>query len=392
VGTAAAVLLPRVWSVLTQWLVAAMAGTAALTDYLTTTTRGSAAVSLVANALAPVLILRRGAMRTPGGRALIVASLVVMALVAYLLTFAFEVLLGLGPDRGAFSAGFAAVTILGAPAVVAWPLWQSRDQFVPLMGVTVVVLLAATGFAIIGNAKIAAVVVGLGSAVPTLAMIGRARLSRALGYAFSVARRALPVSSMSFATALVYPLSLQLGTESFGAELVGQQLLFWPVVLALGIASQSIAARGITAAREVQDDEQGLRRWLVSALILSLVAAAAYGVFRWQLDTNGGESPLPLGMVFAAAAFIFSDPICIYFCPPAHWKTVAIGSVASALLVGGAVLLWPEFMVEHFSVCGPSGMVAALRLVFVKHRPLRGWSLSVLAVLAAGFGLSVGLR
>lgn len=391
-GTAGAVLLPRVWSVLTQWTVAAAAGTAALTDYLTTTTRGSAAVSLIANALAPVLILRRGAMRTSAGRALVGASLVLISAAAFALTFIFEAVLGLGTERGVFTAAFAAVTVLGAPAVAMWPVWQARGRYLPLLALMTVVLLAGFACAVLGNARLAAVTIALASSVPTLAMLGRARLRRAAMYGLSIARRALPVSSMSFATALVYPLSLQLGTSEFGATIVGQQLLFWPLVMALGIASQSIAARMISGTGSEPDRLKALTKWTAISSALLLLATGAFAVFRWRLTPSDGVSPLPLGMVVAAGAFIFSDPLCVYFCPPSGWRVVALGSVASALLVGTAVLLWPHFIIDHVSVVGPSAMVAALRLAFIRQPGLRGRARAVLTILALGFAVAAWLR
>src|SRR5271169_5621533 len=77
-GAAGALLFPRVWSVTTQWVLAAAAGPASVTAYVSTMTRGVAAVALVANALGPVLGHRRSAMGSAGGRALVSVAMVLM--------------------------------------------------------------------------------------------------------------------------------------------------------------------------------------------------------------------------------------------------------------------------------------------------------------------------
>ncbi len=383
-GTAAAVLLPRVWSVATQWLVAFAAGTAALTDYLTTTTRGAAAVSLVANALAPVVLLRRAAMRSPSGRALIGGALLIMAFVAFALTLGFEVVFGLGPVFGLYTAAFAATTLLSSPTPAIWPHWQVAGRYFHIVVPTVLVLGCSIVAAVLKNPRLAATIVGLGGAIPTIALFGRFRLRRALRYSLALAWRAVPVSSMSFATALVYPLSISRGTELFGGAAVGQQLLFWPFVIALGISSQSIAARALSESRHALDD--AFKKWARAGYAFMAVAGLAFAVFQWRQPAASG--PLPLGLLVSGCAFIRSDPICLYFAPQTNWRLLAIGSVASALLVGTAVILWPSFVLTHFSVCGPSAIVATMRLLFVQAPPLRRHARTSFVVLAAGFAVA----
>jgi hypothetical protein len=211
-----------------------------------------------------------------------------------------------------------------------------------------------------------------------------ARIRRAVRYAIGLAHRAIPLSWISAVGAAIYPLCVQRGVSLLGARAVGEQVLYWSFALALGAWSQAIAARAVGG--PTCTGALGIARWVKSGLALTATAAGIYAAFA--IHSAGALPRAPPALIVSAAAFIFSDPVCFFFCPPTQRTQLALGTGVAALLVGTAVVARPSFMLQHFSVCGPSAIVAVLRMLFITERRLRPSVAAVTACLAVAFAVS----
>ncbi|AKT39562.1 hypothetical protein [Chondromyces crocatus] len=386
VGAAVASLAPRGASVAAQWLLALSAGPAAAALFVTCTSRGAAVVAMIGAGMAPVIAGRPRLLSTRRGRALLASAIAWLAGAAFLVSLAVEAVTGASGGSGLAAALFAGSVVFYNCAPAAWPIWQSRGRFPAVLGGSLLVTPVASSLvALAGAPRLTAVLVGFGGAFPVVTMLSGARATRSFRLALWLARRALPLSLLSMATAVVYPVALTQGIAWMGASVVGVQTLYWSLALVANIASQSLAARAVITAGG--GTSEALRRWLAAVGMLLLLLAVAFVVFR----ARAGEGVLPRFVLLGAAIFLVTDGLAFYFAPPTA-RPVLVGVTSVGAVLVGLGVWWRPTVLQSISVVGPSAIIALLRLVpmlaFSRVRVVAALSLIVLlagAVLALGF-------
>jgi len=379
-GVAFAVLTPRAASLGVQWLLAIVAGPAAVAAFVNVTSRGGVVVSLVSAGLAATLLGRRAALRSARGRALIGAALAALAALAFAVTLAWETALGLGARAGLITACFSALSLFSSVAPAVWPLWQMEGRYLRLLLLQLFFSpLAASLTAFLGKPSAVAIATGLASATPALVMVRPAPVVRTARYAAFLLRRAVPVSITNFATAVVFPLALHMGVAEIGGAAAGHQVLYWSFIVALSIASQSFATRAITAADpslpEPTRRARALRAWIPAALALCVVPALLYLAFTTPIPgvprTGAAREALIPTMLVSGVAPVLTDPICFYFSGTSSRRPLALGSAVVSALVALGLWLAPAPIIHHIGVIGPSALIGVLRLAFVFDPPAR---------------------
>ena len=385
IGTAAASLAPRVSSVAAQWLLALTTGPAAVALFVSCTSRGAAVVATVAAGMTPVIVGRPRLLSSRRGRALLACAIAWIAAAALLIAFGVERATEPVGRTGIAAALFAGSTVFYSCAPAAWASFQSRDRFARVLGGSLLFTpLASSLAALAGAPLVAAVLVGLGGAFPAAAMLGRASARRSIRLALWLARRAIPLSLLSMATAIVYPVALSLGMDRLGAPAVGVQTLFWSLVTVSNVASQSFAARVLVAAGG-EPGERDMRRWLAAAGALLLLPAIALVVFRLRF----GAEVLPRFILAGAAVFLVTDGLTFYFAPASARPAVMGVTFAGAALVTAGVL-WHPAVLERVTVLGPSVAIATLRLFPLLAVPrVRAVARAALGALAIAIGLAL---
>lgn len=372
VGVTGAMLMPKAISASAQWLLVAFAGTAALAPFVTITQRGSTAATVISVALAPVIGRRRGALQGESGRHLIGGAMLLLTGLAFVLTLAFEASFGIGVRVGVFSSAFAAATVMAGPALIMWPILQTRLRYVHALLISALPFALCIVFATMGWSQGAAVLMAVGAAIPTAWLLGGFSLIRACRYALGLIRRCVPLSAVTFFTAMVVPMALSRGDVLVGPGVVGRQALFWSLISPLGIASQAIAARLM-----VREPDRAVRKWFPAALGLSVASLAIFVACRYSARGTGDPAiAIPTAMAVLGPCFLFSDPMCFFFCSPERHRTVAIGSFVCGVLTALALVAWPR-MLLRISVYGPSGMIFIGRMFFLGERKLRFTAYSI---------------
>lgn len=400
-GVAFAVLTPRAASLGVQWLLALLAGPAAVAAFVNVTSRGAVVVSLVAAGLSSTLVSRRAALRSARGRALIGAALAALGALAFAITLSYELALGASARGGLVIALFSACSLFASVAPAVWPLWQAEGRYLRILAAQLFFspVLAAL-LASWGRPGAVAMATGLASAAPGLMMVrarGVSRAARAIRYAAVLLRRAVPVSITNFATAVVFPLALHLGGQEVGGDAVGHQVLYWSFIVALSIASQSFATRAISAADPALPEParraRALRAWLPAALGLALVPALLYAAFTTPIPgvprVGAARGALLPSMLVSGAAPVITDPLCFYFAGARSRRPLALGSALVSALVALALWLWPAPVIRHLGAIGPSALIGVLRLAFVLDPPARGVARAAGALLLAGYAAAM---
>ena len=404
-GATAAALLPRGASLGTQAILGVAHGPEVVARYATAVSRGAVVTALVVMGLPSVLSARRGLLRSDRARAAVGASLLLISAVFFAFTLTVELIVGSSPPAALVSASFSACGSFAAVSLVAWPVWQRMGRYFRVLATTLAVSgAAAWSLAALNLPYAAGVVTALGLSLPTLHFCGRARLRRSLRLAVALVIRAVPPSLGTFATVIVYPTALTLGTPILGERAVGSQVLLWAVFQLCAIASTAIAtwslARAATPAQagapapDPRATSTALRQWLLRAVPLALIVPLLYEAYVHLPASLGGatgRSDVPVALVITTIAYLFSDPLCFYFSPRSVQRRLAIGSSLIAGLVWLAVTSAPDVLLPRLGVLGPSGVIATLRLLFLIGTPTQRLALPLLGLLIAAFGLAVHL-
>ncbi|AUX36599.1 MULTISPECIES: hypothetical protein [Sorangium] len=399
-GVAFAVLLPRALSLAAQWVLALSSQPAALAALANYMSRGMVVVSLVHAGLSPILARRTRALATRAGRALAGGALAMIAALAFSITLAHELALGLGGTAGLVTAFFSACSLLAAASPSLWPLFQREGRYLRSLAVLLVFSPGASMLgALAGLPGAVATAIGLAGASPALLLLRPTRLRRAARYAMSIIRRSIPYSIATFATVVVYPISLSVNQEHIGEHRVGQQVLYWSFALALSNASQAFAARAVSGASSSGDEAtwqaRALRAWLPSGVALWAAGALIYALFAIPIPgiphTGAARDAMTATMLVSVAGPLVTDTLCVYFSGPRSRRALPIGSVLSSACMAGCLLLAPAPLVRHFGVFGPSVLVGVARLAFVLDAPVRRYTLGAMFLLIAAFAAALAL-
>ncbi|WP_437568829.1 hypothetical protein [Sorangium sp. So ce542] len=399
-GVAFAVLLPRALSLAAQWVLALSSQPAALAALANYMSRGVVAVALVHAGLAPILARRTRALSTKAGRALAGGALAMIAAVAFSITLAHELALGLGGTAGLITAFFSGCSLLAAASPSLWPLFQREGRYLQSLAVLLAFSPGASMLAALaGLPGGVAMALGLASASPALLLLRPTRLRRAARYAMLIVRRAFPYSIATFSTVVVYPISLSVNLKYIGEHRVGQQVLYWSFAVAFSSASQAFAARGVSGASGSGDEAtwqtRALRAWLPAGLALWAIGAVIYALFAipipWIPHTGAARDAMTATMLVSVAGPLITDTLCVYFSGPRSRRALPIGSVLSSACVAGGLLLAPELLVRHFGVFGPSALVGVARLAFVLDVPMRRYALGAMFLLIAAYAAALAL-
>jgi hypothetical protein len=390
--TSAAVLIPRGASVGAQWLLTAVAGTAAVADYVAITYRGSAAVSLFAVGLAPILAAHQRSLASPRVRIFVGGALLALSAAAFALTFLFEAVIGGGVARGGWVAFYAATTVQACASVTLWAVLQRGRAFGPtlLASAGLSVLVAAS--TLTGRASVVTVGIGLLGALPGLALLGPlsppGSLRRTLRYAWALLIRSIPIALPACWGAILITVSVSRGSAVLGQSAVGVQALYWSLATVFNVVSQNVAVRALRDASEAGRPERA-GRWLPYGALLVAAAAVLQIAFAAVMHRRGSADVPPLGEAWVAATSILSDPLSYFFCPPSGRLRVAIGSGVVSVLLLALLAVRPELLLRPFGVFGPLGIMGAARLLFVPGHGTRAMRAALLAVFAVTAGLLV---
>ena len=412
-GATAAALLPRGTSLATQAILGVVHGPEIVARYATAVSRGAVVTALVVMGLPSVLSARPGLLRSDHGRAAVAAALLAISAVFFAFTLTLELVVGSAPPAALVSASFSACGSFVAVALVAWPIWQRTGRYFHVLGATLAVSgAAAWSLAALSFPYAAGVVTAFGLSLPVLHFCGRARIRRSLRLAVALVIRAVPPSLGTFATVIVYPTALTLGSKVVGERAVGSQVLLWAVFQLCVIASTAIAAWSLARATapaqagapasaqagapapDQPANATALRQWLVRAVPLGAIVLLLFEVYEHlpaSLGGSTGRSDVPIALVITTLAYLLSDPLCFYFSPRSVQRRLAVGSSIVAGLVWIAVTSAPEMLLPRLGVLGPSGVIATLRLLFLIGTPAQRLALPLLGALAAGFGLAAYL-